>query len=209
MGGVRDIDAVLEQAGGFFRTPNAGQLLLPWGSVARIDRKIDATDPRDLTYAELECRRMVMEQFREMRRSVPGMEDAHICSIASQLGITESRRLVGRHVLLRDQMNRDFDDAIAVTGHWTRYGVVYAIPYRCLQAVEYCNLLAAGRNISVDHRTHNATKEIPACMATGQAAGLAAVQALDHGGDVTRVDAARLRRSLTEAGALLSYWTES
>lgn len=205
VGGVEDVDAAIEHGGWFFRTPNPGQILLPWGSMARIDRKIDATDPRDLTFAEVECRRLVMEEFDKLRRAVPGMEGAHICAVASQLGITESRRLRGRYVLRRDDMNRDFEDAIAITGHWTKYDAVYAIPYRCLQSREFVNLLVAGRNISVDHRTHNATKEIPACMATGQAAGLAARLALDESGNVHDVDAAELRRRLDAAGALLEY----
>ena len=35
---------------------------------------------------------------------------------------------------------------------------------------------AAGRCISVDHRVHHATKEIPSCMVTGEAAGTAAAR---------------------------------
>ncbi|MEE9279408.1 MAG: FAD-dependent oxidoreductase [Myxococcota bacterium] len=207
LGGVEVSDEILGRTSGFFRTPNAGQVLLPWGSAARIDRKIDATDPRDLTHAELECRRMVMEEVERVRETIPGAAEAHICNIASQLGITESRRVVGRHVLGRDEMGRDFDDAIAITGHWTKYGAVYAIPYRCLQTREYANLLAAGRNISVDHRVHHATKEIPCCMAVGEAAGLAARLSLDKAADVTAVDTPRLRTELTNAGALLDYFT--
>ena len=125
--------------------------------------------------------------------------------VAYQLGITESRRLVGRHVLGRDEVDREFEDAVALTGHWTKYGVIYAVPYRCLLAADVPNLLAAGRNISVDHRTHNATKEIPPCMATGQAAGIAATMALEHAGDAGAVDVAVLRQKLTAAGALLDY----
>ena len=206
MGGVSDVSAALERGGGFFRTPNPGVVLLPWGSAARIDRKIDPTDPRDLTYAELECRRMVMEEVQRLKQSLPEMAQAHICNIATQLGITESRRLVGRYVLSRDDMDASFDDAICVTGHWTKYGAVYAIPYRCLQTRELANALAAGRLISVDHRVHHATKEIPACMAVGEAAGLAAVLALDTAGDVRAVDAELLRQKLTGAGALLDYF---
>jgi glycine/D-amino acid oxidase-like deaminating enzyme len=207
MGGVSDVTAALEAGAGFFRTPNPGVVLLPWGSVARIDRKIDPTDPRDLTYAELECRRMVMEEVRRLKQSVPEMAQAHICNIATQIGITESRRLVGRYVLTRDDMDASFDDAVCVTGHWTKYGVVYAIPYRCLQSRELVNLLAAGRIISVDHRVHHATKEIPACVAVGQAAGTAAVLALDRGGDVRAVDVALLRHRLVADGALLDYFS--
>ena len=206
MGGVRDVEAALDAGEGFFKTPNPGVVLLPWGSAARIDRKIDATDPRDLTHAELECRRMVMDEFQRLRSEVPEMAQAHLCNIATQLGITESRRLRGDFVLGREHMNQSFDDAICITGHWTKYDAVYAIPYRCLQTREISNLLAAGRVISVDHRVHHATKEIPACMAVGEAAGLAAVLALDCDGDVRRVDATALRSRLVGAGALLDYF---
>ncbi len=209
VGGVNDVDAVLAGAmkgPGWFRTPNEGVLLLPWGSAARIERKIDATDPRDLTFAEVECRRMVMEEFEQLRENVPEMRNAHLCNIATQLGITESRRLVGRHVLTRNEMDLPAEDAICVTGHWTKYDAVYAIPYRCLLPRERTNLLAAGRIISVDHRVHHATKEIPACMAVGEAAGRAAALALEKGGDVGAVDPQILREQLREGGALLDYF---
>jgi len=206
MGGVDDVEAALEAGRGCFRTPNPGVLLFPWGSMASLGRAIDPTDPRDLTFAEVECRRLVMEEVRKLRDEVPGMQRAHLCNIATQLGITESRRLVGRLVLTRDEMNKSFDDAICITGHWTKYGAVYAIPYRCLQTREFANLLAAGRMISVDHRVHHATKEIPACMAVGEAAGCAAALALERGGDTGAVDAAELRRRLVAGGALLDYF---
>ena len=206
LGGVAGDPDAIDRSTGYFRAPNPGQVLFPWGSAARIGRRIDATDPRDLTFAELECRRLVMEEVKRLRAERPEMAHAHICNIATQLGITESRRLVGEHVLTRDEMNRDFDDAIAITGHWTKYDAVYAIPYGCLRAREYRNLLAAGRDISVDHRVHHATKEIPACMAVGEAAGLAARLALEQKGDTSAVDPAALRRRLREHGALLDYF---
>ena len=206
IGGVSDVEATLERGGGWFRTPNPGVVLFPWGSMASLGHKIDPTDPRDLTRAEIECRRLVMEEYRRLREQVPEMAEAHLCNIATQLGITESRRLVGRAVLTRDQMDVDRDDAICITGHWTKYDAVYAIPYRCLLPRERTNLLAAGRIISVDHRVHHATKEIPACMAVGEAAGIAATLALESGGDVSAVDPAALRDRLRAAGALLDYF---
>jgi len=181
-------------------------VLFPWGSMAGSPKKIDPLDPRDLTFAELDCRRRVMDEVKAIQAEVPGMEHAHICNIATQLGITESRRLVGRSVLTRDAMNVGNDEAICVTGHWTKYDAVYAIPYACLLTREIPNLLAAGRMISVDHRVHHATKEIPACFAVGQAAGSAAVLALAHGGDAAAVDVAALRRRLAADGALLDYF---
>jgi hypothetical protein len=205
VGGIRELDRVLEEGAPFFRTPNPGQALFPWGSVASLERKIDATNPRDLSFAEIECRRLVMAEFEKLKGSRAELADAHICNIATQLGITESRRLEGRYVLRLEDRGRSIEDAIAITGHWTKYGAVYAIPYRSLQARELPNLLVAGRNISVDHPTHNATKEIPPCMATGQAAGTAAAMACSEGGEPVRVDVPKLRERLRQAGSIVDY----
>jgi hypothetical protein len=205
IGGVRDPERVLEEGAPFFRTPNPGQMLVPWGGVASLDRRIDATDPRDRSFAEIACRRLVMEEFEKLRQSRPELREAHVCEVARQLGITESRRLRGRYVLARADRGRPFDDAIAISGHWTKYGAVYAVPYRSLQASEIRNLLAAGRDISVDHPTHNATKEIPPCMATGEAAGVAAALACEVSGEVARVDVAVLRERLRGRGAIVDY----
>ncbi len=202
VGGVDDADAAA--AGGHgFEAIGEGRVLLPWGATERIARRIDATSPEDLTYAELECRGRVMDEVDRLRREVPGFARAHLCRIADQLGVTESRRLRGRHVLTRHEMDTPFPDAVALTGHWTKYGAWYQIPYGSLLAAELPNLLVAGRCISVDHRTHHATKEIPACMATGQAAGTAAALAVRAGIDAPALDVVALRARLREQGAIL------
>ena len=201
-GGVADAGAAAA-AGNGFETPGQGRVLLPWGATEKIAGRIDATSPEDLTRAELECRRRVMAEFERLRREAPGFADAHLCRVAEQLGVTESRRLAGRYVLTRDDMDTPFADAVALTGHWTKYGAWYQIPYRCLLAAELPNLLVAGRCISVDHRTHHATKEIPACMATGEAAGTAAALALRAGVEPAALDVAALRARLREQGAIL------
>lgn len=203
MGGVIDPETALAEGGWYFRTVGDGQMLMPWGATERIMRKIDATDPADLTMAEVECRRMVMREVDRLRAEVPQFRHAHLCDVATQLGITESRRLVGEYVLARGDMDQPFADAIGLTGHWTRYGTRYWIPYRCLQVRELDNLLVAGRCISVDHRVHHATKEIPSCMMTGQAAGTAAALAVTSGGGVKQLDIARLRTTLQQAGAIV------
>jgi hypothetical protein len=203
MGGVSDVDAALAAGGWYFRTVGEGQVLLPWGATEKLGRTIDATDPEDLTFAELECRRRVMQEIDRLRAEVPEFRRAHVCEIARDLGITESRRLRGAYVLGRDDMNRDFDDAIAITGHWTKYGVTYAIPFRSLRTDEVENLLVAGRCISVDHRTHHATKEIPPSMATGEAAGTAAALAVRHGVALHALAIGELRDRLRAAGAIV------
>ncbi len=190
-------------SGLFFHTLGRGRVLVPWGGEGRITRKIDATDPLEASEALAECRRMVMEEAARLQGSVPGFEDAYISLVADQLGITESRRLQGEYVMGRDDLDRTFEDAVARTGHWTKYDCAYNIPYRSLLPRGLDNLLVAGRCISVDHRVHHATKEIPPCMATGQAAGTAAAMAAEGATSVREIDVAALRKRLRDQGAIL------
>ena len=144
-----------------------------------------------------------MAEFERLRREEPSFAHAHLCRVAEQLGITESRRLLGRRVLGRDDVDRPQPDVIALTGHWTKYGALYWIPYGALLPRELDNLLVAGRCISVDHRVHHATKEIPACFATGEAAGTAAALALASGVTPAALEVGAVRSALLRGGAIL------
>jgi succinate dehydrogenase/fumarate reductase flavoprotein subunit len=205
MAGVQNVDEAVRAAKhGVFKTPpGEGRILAPWGSAGRIDRQISAIDLEDLTYAEIECRRLVMEEAERLRNEVPGFEDAFITDIATQLGITESRRMKGSRTLTRDDANTSQPDLIARTGNWTKAGMLYEIPYGCLYPEAVSNLLAAGRCISVDHRVHHATKEIPACFATGEAAGLAAAMAVGEDVAPGRIEVSDLQSRLIAQGASL------
>ena len=57
--------------------------------------------------------------------------------------------------------------------------------------------------ISTTRYVHQATKEIPAAMATGEAAGAAAKHAADAGVDVHDIDVSALRADLRDAGAIV------
>jgi hypothetical protein len=204
MSGTSDLEKALESGKGlFFRTPGEGHVLVPWGGEASARRKIDATDPVETSEALAECRLMVREEAARLKEAVPGFESSYISLMADQLGITESRRLLGEYVLSRDDLNSPFDDVVARTGHWTKYDCVYNIPYRSLLPKKLNNLLVAGRCISVDHRAHHATKEIPPCMATGEAAGTAASLAAGEGVGVREVSVPALQKRLRDQGAIL------
>ena len=195
--------AAVPGRGLYFHTPGGGRVLVPWGGEARVNRKIDATDPDEVSAALTDCRDMVINEAGRLRSTVPGFENATVSLMADQLGITESRRLQGDYVMTRDDLDRQFDDVIARTGHWTKYLCVYNIPYRSLLPRGLDNLLVAGRCISVDHRVHHATKEIPPCMATGEAAGTAAALAIKSGLNAKKLDVAALQEQLRAQGAIL------
>ncbi|HET6794747.1 MAG TPA: FAD-dependent oxidoreductase, partial [Acidimicrobiales bacterium] len=188
----------------WFRTVDPGRSLVAWGPAPE---RIDPTDPVALTAAELACRRGARHTFEDLRSSVPGWEGAWLDDYARMLGITESRRLVGDHVLTKEEGDVPFGDSVARTGHWTRRAVVYDIPLRCLTTPTVSNLVVAGRCISTTRYVHQATKEIPAAMATGEAAGAAAAMAAAAASDrpavVAGVDTDRLRADLRKAGAIV------
>jgi len=196
-------DKVAPTRGLFFHTPGGRRVLVPWGGEGRVTLKIDATDPAEVSDALVASREMVFAEADRLRASVPGFENATVSLMADQLGITESRRLQGEYVMTREDLDRPFDDVIARTGHWTKYDCVYNIPYRSLLTRGLNNLLVSGRCISVDHRVHHATKEIPPCMATGEAAGTAAAIAVQSGVGVKQIDVNELRERLREKGAIL------
>jgi hypothetical protein len=188
-------------AGAFcFRTTGHGRVLVPWGPHPE---RVDPCDPDDLTRATIACRAGARAEFDRLRSSVPGFDKAWLDGYAVMVGITESRRLVGDYVLRKEDADVPFDDAVAATGHWTRRDVVFDIPYRCLTAPSLTNLLVSGRCLSTTRYVHQATKEIPAAMATGEAAGVAGVQAAAGGVDVHDVDVTRVRAELQRSGAIV------
>ena len=87
----------------FFHTPGGARVLVPWGGEASVNRKIDATDPVEVSEALVECRQMVVDEAARLRASVPGFEDAYVSLMADQLGITESTAPAGR---VRDDPRR-------------------------------------------------------------------------------------------------------
>jgi hypothetical protein len=199
VGGVRDEGEPAIRS--WFDTTAKGRVLVPWGP--HPDR-VDACDPDDMTRAELACRDGARKELDRLRSSVPGYGEAWLDDYARMLGITESRRLVGDYVLAKEDGDVRFADSVAQTGHWTRRQVVFDIPLRCLTTEAASNLAVAGRCISTTRYVHQATKEIPAAMATGEAAGAAAAHAAGGASrSVRALDVNALRADLRRGGAFV------
>lgn len=181
---------------------------------------VDATDPLELTKAEVEGRKQAMEYTRFLREQIPGYEQAYLMNFSTHIGIRETRRMWGAYRLTRDDVlsARKFDDAVAQCGapiedhnasSSTRWeyvpdGDTYDIPYRALlpQAVE--NLVVAGRCLSADHDAHASVRSMGQCMAMGQAAGTAAALAAQSGTTPAGLRVTDLQARLRTDGALFS-----
>ena len=202
--------------GSWHRTPHPGVVTV---HMTRIPN-VDATDPEQLTHAEIEGRRQVREYHRFLRDKVPGFERSVLVASSPAIGVRESRRVIGDYRLTRDDVldARRFDDEIALCGapiedhaagpdtRWTYVpeGGVYGIPYGCLLPAGIDGLLVAGRCFSATHDAHASARSMATCMAMGEAAGTAAALATVAGKLPRQLDAAAVRECLVKRGALLN-----
>ena len=202
---------------GLYRTLEDGVWRI---NTTRIHR-IDGTSAEELTRAEIEGRRQVVELMAFFRKWLPGFENCTLLDTAATMGVRETRRIEGEYTLTLDDLaaGRDFEDVIAMAGYPVDIhsptddsgGVdgsmatanIYQIPYRSLVPAELNNLLVAGRSISATHEAMAATRVMPPAFAMGEAAGTAAAIAMEYRVPVREVDMSILQRTLVRRGAYL------
>jgi hypothetical protein len=180
------------------------------------------TDAADLTRAEMQGRADAHAMFRAWKKDVPAFADSYFLEAYPWIGVRESRRITGQHVLSEDDLmkSRRFDDAIA-TGCWyldlhpnkTVVGSAndfdpkkvqpepYDIPYRSLVPQKIGNLLVAGRCHSATRGAHASTRVTVTAMAMGEAAGTAAAMALGMKTDVVTLNGVKVREKLSAKNA--------
>ncbi len=180
---------------------------------------VDATDAAQLSAAEVEGRRQAMEYVRFLKEQVPGYEQAELGTLNTQIGIRETRRIVGQYRLTREDVfsGQKFDDVIAkcawpIEDHqaradtrWERLAEdqTFDVPFRCLVPQKVAGLLVAGRCLSADHDAHASVRVMAQCMAMGQAAGAAAALAIAQHRMPADVPISAVQDHLLAWGALL------
>jgi hypothetical protein len=150
----------------------------------------------DLTRADAEGRKRIAALVAFAREKLPGFRNCVVVDVAPQLGIRQTRLLEGAYVVTKEDVTqrRHFADAIA-------RGRDYYTPYRALLPRGVDQLLVAGRHYSATPQAQRISREIPPCMAMGEAAGLAAALALDAGTTVAKIDVRQLQARLRAQGA--------
>jgi hypothetical protein len=193
----------------FFATPNAGEVSVNSTRVTRVN----GTDVWDLSYAEWKSRQQMRQIAAFLREYVPGFEESYVVQSGVNVGVRETRRILGDYQLTAEDVlgARKFDDAIArgaypvdihnPTGIGTVLkrlppGEAYDIPLRCLMPRGADNLIVAGRCISGTHEAHSSYRVMPIVMATGHAAGICAAIAARDGTPPRAVAARRVQRDL-------------
>jgi hypothetical protein len=226
IGEFKAIDALMAAAADRYRFPRQGAILRPqrnpreWrANVTQLANErgqaVDATDAAQLSAAEVEGRRQIVEYMRFLRAEVPGFEAAEISELAAQVGVRETRRVLGEYRLTGEDVlgGARFDDRIGLNA-WPLElhapgridwgfprdpdNAFNQLPWRMLVPPGAANLLVAGRCASMDHQGQSSARVSGACFVMGQAAGTAA--ALRVAG---RFSLAALQRALQDGGAEL------
>jgi hypothetical protein len=188
-------------------------------NTTRVAGRLGVIGP-DLSEAEVEGRRQTYQLVGFLRRRVPGFAHARLLATPTQIGIRETRRVVGAIMVTREDATagRRFPDAIAASAYpidihdpvtggmtFTRFppGEYFTIPYRALQPRGASNVLVAGRCFSGTHEALASARISAVAMAMGQAAGHAAALAVRGRVPVEHLDPEDLRRALREIGAFV------
>jgi ribulose 1,5-bisphosphate synthetase/thiazole synthase len=229
----RTIPALMQaaEAAGTHHFPRKGAIVRPQRSpiewrvnftqLARADgTAINGLEPDDLTRGEIEGRRQAVNTF-DFLRTVPGFENSYIVDLPPQLGIRETRRVIGGYMLSGDDVLgcAGFEDSIGVNG-WPMESHVAGdvifkfppipesrgfneLPYRMLVPEGIDNLLVAGRCASMTHDGQSAARVSGGCFVMGEAAGTAAALALSGNTRARDIDVGKLQNQLKQQGAFL------
>ncbi len=202
VGAFGAIDALMAKAADRYDFPRQGAILRSqrnpseWrANVTQLrnaeGRAVDATDARQLSAAEVEGRRQIVEYMRFLRAEAPGFERAEIAEIAAQVGVRETRRVHCEYMLSGEDVlgGARFADVIGINA-WPvemhlagRIEWAFArdidnafnhLPWRMLVPPRIGNLLVAGRCAGMEHLGQSAARASGACFVMGQAAGTAA-----------------------------------
>ena len=182
--------------------------------------KLDPTNAEDVTKAELIAREQIFELYDILRAQIPEFKNSTLISSGIQIGVRESRMIVGEHTLNKDEMlaYTKFEDGIAAcnydidihspdgsgTSHfYFPAGTYYTIPYGCLVPKDSENLLVAGRCISTTHEAQASIRIMPTVCTIGEAAGVAAAVACTDKVGVKNIDVNKVRNILREKGAIV------
>ncbi len=188
---------------------------------------VDATNGWDVTRADIEARRQNQLLYQFIKRNIPGCENCYVVDTAENIGVRETRRIRGAHVLTEDDIlaHRTYPDSVARL--WRHHAAgrdwhspdggeggpdnlvyrtltttlnSYEIPYGVFVPNGAEGVIVAGRTLSQNHQADMWTRGQYACIVTGQVAGTAAALSCRLETSLRGVDVRQLQRALTDQG---------
>ena len=182
---------------------------------------LDSLHAEGITDAELKLRGQIPQIVTFLRKYVPCYENCRVKSSGSTLGVRETRRIQGLYTISDEDVEKGarFADVVIhrawflidihnpagggqAEGH-SQPATPYDIPLRSLIPAGLDGLLLSGRCISGTHRAHASYRVMAVCLATGQAAGIAAALCARKGIQPKDLPASEVQQVLTAYGAQL------
>lgn len=151
-------------------------------------------------------------------KKIKGLENIMVDHIAPEVGVRETNRVVGKHIVTEQEYITGYQYADSVCyafypidlhverGIENRYheeGIVSKIPYRALIPKKSRRILCAGRCVSSDTYANSALRVEAPCMAMGQVAGSAALVMLKENADAADITYKGLCAALHSIGAIV------
>jgi choline dehydrogenase-like flavoprotein len=169
-------------------------------------------DPAYVAALSAEARALAERLVAFLRATREGFAAARVSDWPARVGVRETRRLLGRVVLSREDVleGRRRDDEVALSGWpielWEDHrrarfehpAAPCSVPLGALVSRSHPGLGAAGRCLSASHEAHGALRVIATALATGEAIGVAAALAADAGGALAAVEPARVRARIAD-----------
>ncbi len=165
-----------------------------------------STHPNDMEYylgtnAE-DIARYVITNHIEMLDKISGDDrrtrDIHAIPTMCQFRTT--RHIDANYTLLETDKYKHFNDSVGTICDFMKRDDVYEVPYGTLIKDGYDNLITAGRTAAANDYAWEVLRVIPPAILTGQAAGEAAVIAIDSGSSITDIDIPLLQERLAITG---------
>lgn len=171
-----------------FPLPNKGEVLCNMTKITYPDGRTPlGIDTEDLTFAEIEGRRQAREYSRFLIENIPGFQDAYLSDTGAQVGIRQTRSIIGEGILKNEDVLQARKTIHAIThSAWPielhdpgKLKIVfledntYDIPFETLIPKSSVNLLVAGRCISAEHEALASARVTAQCFGMGYAAGAA------------------------------------
>ena len=144
---------------------------------------------------------------RELFRKIKDLpkESREIVTLPGMAQFRTSCRIDGDYTLKDSDAYKHFDDSIGAICDFDRRDFLYEMPYRILIRSGFDNLITAGRTASAEGYAWDIVRVIPPAILSGQAAGSAAVLAIDSGRGIDHLDVSVLQDMLSAQNVRIHF----
>jgi hypothetical protein len=188
-----------------FPTVNPGEVLVNATKITGFDgRALDVTDPVDHTEPEQFSIYQARAVFAFLKAEIPGCEDAYFIDYGAEVGVRQTRSIVGMQRLTNADVigKQKSADSIARSSwpielHYaakpkTEWLIddYYEVPFQTLVPAQGRTLIVAGRCLSAEHEALASCRVTAQCFEYGRAAAIAADLSIHDRSDFQEVEPA-------------------